>query len=316
MCYDRVQACAALYGDPDGCEYNDADKTLKPKTNKKCGLQSLLAFVDTVDSVKVAEGCETALTKYAHELCDPKVGDGENLEYPAGCATMSKAALRVAMEVRRKTFCPTDLVNKDASNTIRDKDTYKDDAFNTNIMNQIIKDIYDKLGIAFTLGCEDEGGEWVPASEFANPPLARLVQAFYKKYYGVTITNINQVANLNAGEYGWCIDKSAEQEMCVALGSNYATFNSDTNQCNLTEAWYEHSCQSVLGGEWVGNTCSVDVTPDTSSLGGGNNLPVIGTLTAVPLTVTTPGSNQNTTIGDVAAVSVQPTTPRGNSNVL
>ncbi len=72
MCYQEVMACAAMYGGSEGCEYDKT--TRKITTNKKtgrCGLQSLLAYVDTVDSARVAQGCETVLVAKAHNMCDP-----------------------------------------------------------------------------------------------------------------------------------------------------------------------------------------------------------------------------------------------------
>lgn len=251
MCYDRVLACAALYGDPDGCKYVDATKKLEAVSGKKCGLQSLLTFVDTVDSVKVAEGCETALTKYAHELCDPRVGAGEDIVYPMGCATMSKNELRAAMDLRRKTFCAADLVINDASNTVQAQNQ-----FNTDLANQIIKSIYDELGIAFTSGCEDAGGEWVSADIISNPQISILVQPFYKKYYGVEITNTAQINDLNLAEAGWCVYQN-NRAACESIEG--AVYNSSTSGCELPASWYQDRCHD-LGGDMMGDECWINIS--------------------------------------------------------
>ena len=262
MCYDKVQACAALYGEPNGCVYNDETKKLDNAPGKKCGLQSLLAFVDTVDSVKVAEGCETALTKYAHELCDPKVGDDDKA-YPAGCANMSRSELRAAMEIRRKTFCAADLVANDSSKT---------DAFNTDVMNQIIKSIYDEMGIAFTIGCEDEDyaeatdpkhGKWMTADEISTPQISMLFQPFYKKYYGSEITNTNQLEKLNIKEQGWCVNATG-QEQCDALGENYAKYNVSSGECEMQDVWYKDMCLDALNGTWVNGECTITFGDNSS----------------------------------------------------
>ena len=251
MCYDQVLACAALYGDPDGCVYEDETKKLSNNGNKTCGLQSLLTFVDTVDSVKVAEGCETALTKYAHELCDPKVGADEGVVYPMGCATTPKSELRAAMDLRRKTFCAADLVANDESNTLQDQNQ-----FNTDLANQIIKDIYDELGIAFTAGCEDLGGEWVSVDVMSNPQMSILVQPFYKKYYGIEITNAAQINDFNLGEVGWCVFQNNKDE-CIDLGG---TYDANTGECtNLPDAWYADRCRD-LDGEWFNDECLITIT--------------------------------------------------------
>lgn len=249
MCYNRVQACAALYGDPDGCVYDDETKKLTPNNGKKCGLQSLLAFVDTVDSVKVAEGCETVLTKYAKEICPDSTvtkDDDTTATIPYGSCAGKEAQVRVAMETQRKTFCPSDFVNDN-----------KTDAFNADLMNQIIKNIYDEIGIAFVSGCEYEGGEWKFGNEISNPSVDMLKQEFYKKYYGVAITNLNQIDDFNLKETGWCIqtDDKAACEILRTYNTNYAKY--DNGRCILQPDWYKHVCTDVLQGTWENDMCAV-----------------------------------------------------------
>lgn len=267
MCYDRVQACAALYGDPDGCVYHDDTKKLENNGDKKCGLQSLLAFVDTVDSVKVAEGCESVLTKYSHELCpdlpaktDPSTGEILEEAKPYGaCLTKSKNEIRAAMNNRMEVFCAHDLVNNDDSRTIgaTDDNGQVVSSFNTNIMNQIIKDIYDSLGIAFTVGCEEMGGSWVTAGEASAPAVEMLVQEFYTKYYGTRISSRNQYSSLNMEDKGWCINADKQQQ-CLGLSEEYRTGLDNNGQCVLTDTWYYDMCMSVLKGRWDGNNCIID----------------------------------------------------------
>ncbi len=275
MCYDRVQACAALYGDPDGCVYDDASKKLKPVAGKNCGLQSLLTFVDTVDSVKVAEGCESVLSDYAHELCPDDItykyeADGSiatdasgnyiiDKQIPYGkCATdkdvkKSKAQIRAAMDNRRKVFCPSDLINEDGANTISAT------ALNTNVMNIIIKKIYDDMGIAFTAGCEDLGGSWVDADEVAKPALEMLVQEFYTKYYGRKVTKAGDFVEMGLVDTGWCI--SAEKEsQCIDLKDEWQEGLDDNGSCKLTDYWFMDMCTDLLKGRWdkSGKSCVID----------------------------------------------------------
>lgn len=106
MCKDQVLACAALYGNPDSCVYDDATKTIKDKDGG-CGLKSLLAYVNTVDSVKVAQGCETSMREYAKELCDP--ADGEH-SYPWGCRLRTPGQVRVLLADRAELFCGKKLI--------------------------------------------------------------------------------------------------------------------------------------------------------------------------------------------------------------
>ena len=259
LCYENVLACAALYGDQDGCKYDDKTKKITNTGGKKCGLQSLLAYVDTVDSLKVAEGCETSLRKYAHTLCDPKVADGS--VYPMGCLEeIGEGTLRAKMDTHRENFCPKDAIENDTANVLSGGDV---NAFNINIMNQVIRDIYDELKLALVKGCEeDSNGEWqslpVPSADELSPE-------FYKKYFGVTsIASYNtsdQIQKLNemSNNAGWCV-MSAERRQCYVLSEQqYATWNTTTGECELTNAWYKNRCLNFLGGtSWTGSYCIVD----------------------------------------------------------
>ncbi|MCQ2571501.1 MAG: hypothetical protein MJ165_00675 [Alphaproteobacteria bacterium] len=106
MCKDQVLACAALYGNPDSCVYDDKTKTVKDKDGG-CGLKSLLAYVNTVDSVKVSQGCETSLREYAQELC---ASSDENHEYPWGCRLISFGKVKALLAERAELFCGQKLI--------------------------------------------------------------------------------------------------------------------------------------------------------------------------------------------------------------
>lgn len=272
MCYDRVQACAALYGDPDGCVYVDATKKMSNNGAKKCGLQSLLAFVDTVDSVKVAEGCESVLSKYAHELCpdieaeiDQETGEVITPTIPYGhCALgkskKSKNELRAAMNNRMEIFCPHDLVNDDESRTIGavDAETGKfSSEFNTNLMNQLLKDIYDELGLAFTKGCEELGGTWMTSAEMSRPKLEMLIQEYYTKYYGTKVTKQGQFVSLGLDDYGWCVSLEKTSN-CTDLGDEYTEGLDNEGSCKLTDKWYMDMCVDLLGGHWEKGNCVLE----------------------------------------------------------
>ena len=268
MCYERVMACAALYGDQDGCSYDDRSKKLTPVPGKKCGLQSLLTFVDTVDAVKVAEGCEVSLSKYAHELCDPVVSaddEDDTAVYPMGCADMSRQELRAAMEERARLFCAADLVMNDKSNTIGDSS-----AFNLEVVNRVIKDIFDELNLAFTAGCEYLGGRWLDSGAVYTPSPEDLNTEFYRKYYGVSINNPTELAKFHKkrqgeanGDQGWCIVDSMVKTRCLEQGS-LATYDENTNDCVLSDEWYSSKC-SALGGTYSGSSCEIT---DTTTLEG------------------------------------------------
>ena len=72
VCYQDVLACAAMYGDVDGCQYDQNSRKIVPrKGGGKCGLSALLAYVDSVDTARVAQGCEATLIAKTHDMCDP-----------------------------------------------------------------------------------------------------------------------------------------------------------------------------------------------------------------------------------------------------
>lgn len=253
MCYDRVMACAALYGDADGCAYDDKSKKLTAVSGKTCGLQSLLAFVDAVDAVKVAEGCEVSLKKYAHELCDPKttLDEEETTEvYPAGCMDTPRSELRAAMEERARLFCAQDLVMADKSNTISSDPTKY---FNLDVVNSVIKDLFDELDLAFSAGCEYTGGRWLSGNATIKPDISDLNQKFYQKYYGVVVKSASDALKFNTDDKGWCIVDSVVKEQCLAQNQTYDEY---LNDCILSESWYSQKCQA-LGGTYANSQCEI-----------------------------------------------------------
>ena len=162
------------------------------------------------------------------------------------------------------------LVADDDSNTMQAQN-----AFNMNIMNQLIKNIYDELGIQFTAGCEhdkDFEGTWVSGDELSNPSPSILVQEFYQKYYGTKITSLAQIDKLNLKSFGWCVNKSVSAQ-CEALGTKYAEFNPSTAECKLLDAWYVDACENMLGGTWQGEICHIeDSAPEDT---GDGDTPVV-----------------------------------------
>ena len=105
-CSEKVLACAALYGDPDGCIYDDTTKKITQKSGKTCGLQSLLAYVNVADSLKVARGCENALRTYAkNNLCID-----DDAEYPWGCRRWAPNDLKSRLVEYGKTVCGADFI--------------------------------------------------------------------------------------------------------------------------------------------------------------------------------------------------------------
>ena len=140
MCYQDVLACASMYGDADGCEFNRTTMKITPREGANCGLESLLAYVDTVDSARVAKGCETAVLAKAKELCTPEQtysdeddASGAPTGYPDGCKDTPKKTLRDSLLHHADEFCALDAV--------------KNSTMNSQIVDDILNDIFNQLGI-------------------------------------------------------------------------------------------------------------------------------------------------------------------------
>ena len=235
MCAEKVVACAALYGDVDGCKYDKTTRKIESKDkDKRCGLKSLLAYVDSIDTARVAQGCEKAVSAYAHELCDPDDSDyysvylnGGNiyaLSYPAGCINKSRPELRASLLAHAKNFCSIDKA--------------EDEHLNTDVIERVIKDIFDQLGLAWTYGCEKVGGTWygpeaVLSWAAGSLKVGDLKEQFYKEYYGgMSLTSI--LASIKAGDIGACINAN-----CELSGATTKTDGS----CDFKDPdWYKERC--------------------------------------------------------------------------
>ena len=111
MCRDSVLACASLYGDPGACEYDDKTKKITQKTGAnvgRCGLDSLLAYVNAVDSVRVSKGCEDALRDYVDELCADDTDF--NFGYPWGCRGKTRQFLVNDLTAQERELCGVELL--------------------------------------------------------------------------------------------------------------------------------------------------------------------------------------------------------------
>ena len=231
MCVDKVSACAALYGNDTPCDFDD-DGKLKSSASA-CGLTALLDFVNTVDTIRIAEGCETALQNYATELCTPSSG---GLGYPWNCRLKTKKEISGNINKMAETYCNTDLVNYE-NNEVK------------NIVDRITDDIASELNSMLSEQCDELGGTWVNKAEYSNlMGKYEKLRAYYSSVYGGNETN----------EYGYCME-STTRLLCEAYNidstSPVATYNATTDTCIFSAAWYEQKCTNELGGIWDNNTC-------------------------------------------------------------
>ena len=275
MCKDKVLACAALYGDPDGCVYNDKSKTLERNGNKTCGLTSLLNFVNTVDSVKVAEGCEKSLTDYAKELCTPTEEGGH--EYPWKCRMRGIGAwteiansedynkvdtttLYGMFQMRARDFCGDELLtgSNNAQSNEPDTKLKASIANSKGIIEKIVEDIKINLAIQARDECESKddvqsgkkgiNGVWID-NELVGTMLASKVDSksynseFYGRFFGGSYDSASY-------GYGFCAANTTMTQ-CLAQNidpdKNLAEYDSATGECKFKEDWYNEKTLSIGG---------------------------------------------------------------------
>ena len=245
MCKDQVIACASLYGDTTNCEFDGNGRLVdgtgnRGAANDRCGLTELLAFVDTVDTVRVAEGCETAIENYLTEICTPPSGE---LGYPFQCALMSMDELTTQInnfaDQNCTSFLDSDL-NNDENSTIN---------VDTKITNAI-ESIKDELDYQLMDLCESTyEGYWLSPDDRGFEGAA-LQQAFYSGVYG---------GNKNADELSWgkCVQNNTRiscENYNDADKDPVASYNQTLDQCDFTDQWFEAKC-SLLGGYFENSVC-------------------------------------------------------------
>ncbi len=261
MCADQVIACASLYGDTKDCEFdgngrltagnNDGSKFMGAAASSRCGLTELLAFVDTVDTVRVTEGCETALENYLTDMCTPETGDHG---YPWLCVNMSRDDMRYSATefARQNCVIGTAEMPEEIKQTV----------------NNIMADITEELDYQLMTVCEDElDGFWIAYDDegYDDKTLNNL-SAFYSEVYG---------GNEGAG-WGRCVENTTMIK-CLAYNESgetpVASYDLARDECTFTDEWYKTQCEEALGGYYENSICYVpNETPDnTGDTGGGGD---------------------------------------------
>lgn len=240
MCMDKVSACAALYSPGEGateCKFDAKSGKLLNET--ACGLASLLKFVDSVDTVRIAEGCEVALRNYTTELCTPTTG---TMEYPWNCRLLNVTDLKKNITNMASTYCSTDVVKYDSSTV-------------TSIIDNIVTDVTMSLSELMLNQCESLGGLWVESSEYV-PNYDDL-----KSYYN-TVYNGNKTYVDNSKTWGRCIESNTKV-LCESYnlddgsGVPLTTYNSARDTCSFSTEWYKKKCTEELGGTWEDSVCYI-----------------------------------------------------------
>lgn len=245
MCKDRVNMCAALYGDGK-CNFDSKGRlSNKDVNNTSCGLTALLSFVSAVDSVKVAELCETALNNYLKEICTPSSGDEG---YPWNCRTESETSLR-------------NKLNDIADTNCKDPDTK---TLNSNVdtkIETVLGDVSEEVSYALSEKCAEINGYWLEGnydegSKFKSGSYnelktgEKLLPGFYSNVFG------RGSNDQHSRHWGVCVENTVRTQ-CLAFNTDtktVATYNAGRDDCEFTDDWYNERCE-LIGGYYEGGTC-------------------------------------------------------------
>ncbi len=274
MCQDKVTACAALYGGNGATQCTfDSNGHVSDDTASTCGLKALLGFVDTVDDVRVAEGCGTAIESYLTELCTPTTGDEG---YPWNCRKKKKGDADGNTADGKIASSVADNVRKFAVDRCADptEDIPSYDALASNspdtasAVRKAIQDFQEEMDYQLMEACEELDGYWVSQYDpaFAESADAPLLNGFYRSVYG------GDDKTYTTGEYwGKCVENTTMMR-CLAYNTSLgdgeedtdgdaaegrvATYDAAKDECTFTEAWYQQKCDSI-GGYYENSICYV-----------------------------------------------------------
>ena len=255
MCQEKVTACAALYSrGGNGCNFDGNGHLTNEGDATQCGLKALLSFVDSVDNVRVAEGCATAIENYVEELCTPTAG---NMKFPWNCRRMNMNLGNNATEFDTKSvegaiksFALDNCSNPTDSATY-ENDKAKYDALPLQTRTQVekaISDIREQLDYQLMEQCEELDGYWLEAGTTDG----NLLKAFYSAVFGGTETG-------NAVFIGRCVENSTRIQ-CLNYNegeeTSLASYDLAKDECTFTDAWYEQQC-ATIGGYYDNGMCHV-----------------------------------------------------------
>ena len=251
MCQDKVIACASLYGDTTGCAF-DGNGKLTSTTNptSRCGLEALLSFVDTVDTTRMTEACDTTIANYLKELCTP-TGDS-TYGYPYKCRSLTVGDSRdIDSDTATSLY---GMLGRYVRSTCSDP-TSSDGKLTVDVTTKVvnaIRDIASEMDAIMAGICETNfSGVWVDAN-LGNT----LEDKFYTTVFKSKFDNLTK--DNNGGDWGYCLQNtvkvSCEEQDAITGGKGYAKYDAKSDRCIFSDEWYKEKCLSI-GGYWSENTC-------------------------------------------------------------
>lgn len=259
MCHEKVVTCAALFGgtkNNDKCTFDSRGHLTSD--GAKCGLTSLLDYVDAVNSIYAGENCESGLREHFEKLCTPN--DGKN-QYPYKCKDMKNSETDpMGIEYVARTYAvkycqDPALEQTKKANDIDDTNWGKIDPRIASIVSSVVSDVHSAISYALKDKCESLDGYWFWPS--ASPGFqATDLSKFYNEVYG----GKNESAQKT---WGTCYENSAYLK-CLAFaeetdddGKPLASWNATLGQCVLTDEWYRMRCEYWLDGYYENSVCYV-----------------------------------------------------------
>ena len=258
MCKEKVTACAALYGDTDGCSFDGNGKLQKNSAGKRCGLEALLDFVDSVDATRVAEGCADAVEKYVTDLCTPATGDKG---FPWNCRLkpmgneddVADAKYESSLWANVKDFAVKNCSDPTADST-KNEDKYGSLPQQVTLaVEKSIRDVVEQVDVMLYDECEALDGYWLDKSQGED---GRLLTAFYSNVFGGRSNN-------NELSWGRCVQNTTKLR-CEQYNSDVAkaeeklaTYDRAKDECKFSSEWYEQQCALMGNGYYENGVCYV-----------------------------------------------------------
>ena len=290
MCEEKVMACASLYGNTDGCKFDGNGKITAGNASdgsNRCGLTALLAFVDNVDEVRIAEGCDEAIDSHLSDLCGATADDSKKdaEAYPWKCRLLTYDDLALNLYKFAFNSCKDPNLDNGKVQTVQsglNNAKKADEAKNViveqnalplNTLTKIdsaIEEVRQQLDSMLGEKCGELEGYWVPRG---NDFTGNVLTGFYNTVYGV---GGSSAANTT---WGKCVENTT-RVLCESYNSNvmesvavdnaddsnenssssvtakaavqpvvkYATYDVAKDECVFTPEWYQRQC-SLLGEE-------------------------------------------------------------------
>ncbi len=266
MCGDKVLACATLYGDVDGCSIDTKTNKVTAKNGKKCGLTSLLNFVNAVDDTRIAEGCGAAVENYLKQLCTPSSGDEG---YPWNCRSRNFGDTTNFTNTQNWNYKKNDnsslvqmVVNYAFENCGEPNGTDSYKLTESRALNEVVmqlETLQQNLSDMLAQKCDDVNGIWFFANQATTAESAPKLKAFYSNVFngrdtntetslGICYENTTRTQCLNYNTTG------EANEAKDAGAGDMARYDAARDECVFTDAWYAMKCTS-LGGVWENSMC-------------------------------------------------------------